>query len=284
MTIQRTFFDWARSGLDWSVDPWEDMSPNLLEIHRWLVGNYGGQPLGLDDFNREIRSGGTISDHAYGSALDWRHGPNWLPGTNPVEIPRARALEIIDHIINWSAEFGVDRIHDYVGDRIWTAGRTANVADAHGAWWKKQNGAGSGMGESWAQYFHIATTHADYFNDIPIVARGIPLVGATPTPPPPDVTIEEDMMLAAVCKTKNPNGTAGPHLAQFAFRGPVYRMGDTDAHDVTPAEVFGRGGSKAFDIGTGRVVSWSVDSPGSWAAVKPTLTEAQARARMAGQG
>lgn len=194
MTIQRTFFDWARSGLDWSRDPWEDMSPNLLAIHRWLHANYGGQPLGLDDFNREIRSGGTISDHAYGAALDWRHGPNWLPGTNPVEIPRARALEIIDHVIDWSAELHVHRIHDYVGDRIWTAGRTSSVADAHGAWWKPQNGAGSGMGESWARYFHIATHRDGYFDATEIAARGVPLVDAVsdPTPDPPDPTDPEE--------------------------------------------------------------------------------------------
>lgn len=84
-------------------------------------------------------------------------------------------------------------------------------------------------------------------------------------------------MIAAIAKT-----TDGAYLAQFEFRGPIYTVGDTDAHDVTQAEVFGRGAGKAYDIVGRTVVSWSTSSPGSWAAVKETKTQAQVRALMTG--
>ena len=191
MTIQTSFFDWAHSGIDWNAPPYEAMAPNLVALNNWLVTNFGGQNLGLDDFDREIRSGGTISDHAYGAAIDWRYEPSWLPNTSPRTLPRAEALKLADHIIDWSAEMGIQRIHDYVGDRIWTAGRTSNIADAHGAWWKPQNGAGSGMGESWARYFHFATTKGAFANSTPIVLRGVPLPGQAwePIPVPPSVPL-----------------------------------------------------------------------------------------------
>ena len=197
MTVQRTFFDWARSGLDWDAAPYEQMSPNLLALNEWLVVNFGGQPLGLDDFDREIRTGGTISDHAYGAALDWRYEPGFLPDTSPVVVARPEALKLVEHIIDWSAELHIDRIHDYVGDRIWTAGRTADVADAHGAWWKPQAGAGAGMGEGWARYFHFATHRDGWADGMPVVARGVPMPGPQPTPEPPTPTKDDDMLMMA---------------------------------------------------------------------------------------
>ena len=81
-------------------------------------------------------------------------------------------------------------------------------------------------------------------------------------------------MLPAVAKT-----TDGPHLACMGHRTGALTMGN-DGHDVTPAYVFGRGGYRAFDLGSGRVVSWSPDNPGSWAAATARLTRAQATALM----
>jgi hypothetical protein len=92
-----------------------------------------------------------------------------------------------------------------------------------------------------------------------------------PEPPPSGPPIKEDIMIPAVAKAKG----GGPHFACLGHRTGALRMGDTKDHDVTTAYVFGRGGGKAYDIGSRRVVSWSVDSPGSWDAVTGTLTEAE---------
>lgn len=103
-----------------------------------------------------------------------------------------------------------------------------------------------------------------------------------PPPPPPDpppTTTQEDLMLPAIAKT-----TDGANLAQFTFRGPIYTVGDSDAHDVTQAEVFGRGGGKAYNIVDRNIVSWtSPENTGSFGAVKPTKTVAEVRALMAGE-
>lgn len=98
-----------------------------------------------------------------------------------------------------------------------------------------------------------------------------------PTPPPVPPTPQETTMIAAIGKC-----TDGAYLAQFEFRGPIYTVGPEAAHDVTQAEVFGRGAGKAYDIVNGDVVSWSTKNAGSWGAVKEERTQAQVRALMTG--
>lgn len=95
-----------------------------------------------------------------------------------------------------------------------------------------------------------------------------PVPEPPPVPPPSDLEVET--MLPAIGKT-----TDGSFLAQFAFRGPIYKMGDSPAHDVKQSEVFGRGGGQAFDI-----VGQAIVNPGEWSAVKAVETSAQVRARM----
>lgn len=104
-----------------------------------------------------------------------------------------------------------------------------------------------------------------------------PVPEPTPTPTPPPTATTEKTMIPAIAKTID-----GAHLAQFAFRGPILTVGETAAHDITQAEVFGRGGGRAYDIVNRKVVSWSTDNPGSWAAVEATKTQTEVRALMAG--
>lgn len=101
------------------------------------------------------------------------------------------------------------------------------------------------------------------------------LAPAPPPPPaPPPVpqppTQEADTMLPAIGKT-----TDGAYLAQFGFRGPVYTVGDSPAHDVRSSEVFGRGGGRAFEIVTQAIVN-----PAGFSAIKATKTGAEVRALM----
>lgn len=182
MTIQRQFFNWSSSGLDWNLPIYETISPNLRALNTHLVAYFGGQPLGLDDYDRPVRDGTAQSAHSYGAALDWRYEPNFLTGTTPKVVPRATVTsKVIPFLINYSFELQIDAIHDYLGDRIWRAGRTANVSEAHTNWWKKQYGAGSGMGESWARYLHIETTKVGFLNTNSIALR---LAGLDQEPAP----------------------------------------------------------------------------------------------------
>lgn len=162
MTVQTAFFDWGSSGLNWDAPPYETCSPNLLALHAHLEETWGGRSLGCHH-DRTIVGGSKISDHAYGAALDWRYGD---------VMNRAKLLaDVIPWLIDNSSELGIDAIHDYVGDRIWRAGRTSNVADAHTTWWRKQNGAGGQMGKSWAVWLHIATHRDRWADSTPIAGR-----------------------------------------------------------------------------------------------------------------
>lgn len=192
MTIQRHFFSWANSGLPYDKDPWEQCSPNLIQLGRYFL-SFGGQDLGCEG-DRPIRAGTTISEHSWGAARDLRYEPPWLTNTTASAWEsRELALEFVDWVIDWSVELHICRIHDYVGDRIWTAGRTANVDEAHTLWWKPQGGGGA-MGDSWARYFHFVTTFDGWDDDTPIDARGIPLFNEPPPPPIPPIEPQEDEM------------------------------------------------------------------------------------------
>lgn len=185
MTIQTTHYDWQRSGLNWDKAPYESCAPNLIVLADFIQDRWGGQHLGCHG-DRPIRAGSTISVHAYGRAFDWRYDKLSI---NAVAIGRVRALtEVIPWIIANSAELHIQQIHDYYGDRIWKAGRTKNVGEAHSLWWKKQDGAGSGMGESWATYFHFECHRTGDADTTPISERkGLLMPGQTapnPTPGP----------------------------------------------------------------------------------------------------
>lgn len=183
MTILTKYFDWQKSGINWDAPPHESCSPNLNTFEDFVMDRWGGQDLGCHG-DRTNREGSTQSVHSWGAAWDWRYDKLSIVG---IAIGRVRALtEIIPWVINNSAELHIMAIHDYYGDRIWRAGRTTNVAEAHTAWWKKQYGAGSGMGESWATYFHFETNKEGFSDATPIEQRpGILMPGqAVPVPAP----------------------------------------------------------------------------------------------------
>lgn len=95
---------------------------------------------------RPIRLGELPSTHSYGAAIDLSYR----------NVGRQVALEqIVPYLIGWSAEWGIQAVHDYVGCRIWRAARTANVNEACDRWWKAQRPDSAGMGQAWADYFHV---------------------------------------------------------------------------------------------------------------------------------
>lgn len=67
---------------------------------------------------------------------------------------------------------GISAIHDYRASRIWHAGRTADLEEAEGAWWKRQPvSKQTNMGQKWATYIHIETTMSEWGNTVDIDQR-----------------------------------------------------------------------------------------------------------------
>lgn len=159
MAIRTTFYDWPSSGLDPTRPEWNSCSPNLTQIRAFLDAEFGrGDFLGCHA-DRPIRAGTKPSEHSWGASFDWRY-------------PRGKGPEIMRFLIDYSEELGVVGIHDYLGCRIWHAGRTSRVQDAHGSWWKAQTpNPANGMGQSWADYLHITTSRDKYHDSTPVRDR-----------------------------------------------------------------------------------------------------------------
>lgn len=182
MTVAQSFYDWQYSKLNYNQSPYERCSPNLVQILAELQRRWGGYSLGCEA-DRPIRDGSLPSSHSFGAAIDWRYTP--VPAGRRDVTRGTVNTEVIPWLIGNSLELHVDAIHDYVADRIWRAARTNNVSDAYGSWWKKQYGAGAGMGEAWATYLHIETHPYGWGDATPVGQRktGVPLPPLPPDPP-----------------------------------------------------------------------------------------------------
>lgn len=143
MTIAESFFDYQHYRP--AGGRFDRCSPGLTLLRetlslRWSMTNLGCYGV------RPIRLGTLPSTHSYGAALDISYR----------DLGRARMLEeVLPYLIGWSQEWGIQAIHDYIGSRIWRAGRTADLDDACTLWWRAQKPAHNGMGEAWATYLHI---------------------------------------------------------------------------------------------------------------------------------
>lgn len=162
--IGTEFYNWqAHQPAD---DPrYNRCSPNLQAIADELGKRWGMTNLGCYG-ERPIRAGTAPSSHSHGASIDRRYLES---------IGRARALsEVIPWLIDNSAELHVSSIHDYIGARIWHAGRG----------WKAQSpNRATGMGQSWAGYFHIETTLTGWGDVTPIPNRLL-VVDVPPVPIP----------------------------------------------------------------------------------------------------
>lgn len=142
MTIATDFHDYQRNVPIAKLGG--HCSPALLELlvamkRRWPVeslGCYG---------SRAIRGGTLPSTHAYGAALDIDFG-------NASADTRGH---MVAYLVAWSEEWGIQAVHDYLGSRIWRAGRTPKLSDACSAWWRAQKPDSNGMGSTWAHWFHV---------------------------------------------------------------------------------------------------------------------------------
>lgn len=206
VSIETEFYNWQRH-LPEDDPRYNRCSPNLTCLGDELGKRFGMTALGCYG-ERDIRAGSTPSSHSHGAATDRRY----------FEAGRARALsEILPWLIDNSRELHVQAIHDYFGSRIWRAGRTSNTADAYSAWWRTQKpDKNTGMGQSWAVYFHIETTRSGWSDSTPIAQRlGVVVPPPQPIPPAVDPSTGVKFMHKTIRK-----GDVGPDVygAQVVLR------------------------------------------------------------------
>lgn len=164
MTLATHFYDWQHNGRPDALP--SGCSPNLRALQTELVRRW---PFFTDlgCFSaRPVRGSTSVpSTHSYGAALDL----GYPPSMDPV---------IRDHVagflVAWSAELGVQAIHDYRRRRIWRAGRTMDEADGCTRWWKLQVASSkTGMGMAWANHLHVETTPAMWLEVAEAWERGV---------------------------------------------------------------------------------------------------------------
>lgn len=174
MTIGTEHTDWQRHKP--APDPkYKSCSPNIAAIFDELAKRWGCTDIGCYGW-RPIRGGTLPSSHGFGAARDARYDA----------IGRFRAVtEIIPWLIDNSGELHLSAFHDYIGCRIWHAGRTANVNDRYEGWWQAQPvNPKNGMGSSWATYFHFETTIGGWSDYTPIPNRVMIVPDPIPIPDP----------------------------------------------------------------------------------------------------
>lgn len=208
MAIETRYFNWSRDA-DPQDPRYTTCSPNLV-----CLGQYLGQRFGMTNNGcyqqRPIRGGLNPSVHWWGAATD-RNYPDRLRAKN----------EIIPFLIDNSRELHLQSIHDYFGSRIWHAGRTPNISEAHTLWWKT-NTTAEGMGDSWATYFHLETNDVGWPDAVPISQR----LGLTPPPPVPP-TLPPSGVSTVFPRTMR-KGDTGPDVGtlQTILRLPGSPSGD----------------------------------------------------------
>lgn len=174
---------------------YDSCSPNLLQLgvylgKRWQMTNNGCY------VERDVRGGELPSSHSHGAATDRTYVDRLIAAT-----------QIIRWLIDNSKELHLQAIHDYFGCRIWRAGRTSSIADAHTTWWKTQEpDPVNGMGQSWAKWLHLETTEDGWPDSSSIASRvgEAPPVNPTPIPPGAITTV--------FTRTIRP-GDSGPDVA-----------------------------------------------------------------------
>ena len=170
VTVATDFYLWQRSDHDWSKPPWTACSPNLAIIRNHLIHLHGGMNLGCHH-ERSIVGGSLPSSHAYGAATDWGYaqGTHGGPGRKFVED------ELLDKLVAYSHEYGIQAIHDYAGGRIWRAWRPPPAQPG----WRVQP-LGSQMGRPWAEWLHLET-HISRWHDSRSIAERFRTTTPTPT-------------------------------------------------------------------------------------------------------
>lgn len=158
MTVNRTEYTNWHKRTDWLAPKYEQPSPNLLQIRRYLIDRWGGVSLGIHG-NRPIRGGEDPSEHAFGAALDWRWA--YANGFTTARFITRQVLdnEVLPFLIENSLELHIQGIHDE--GRVWRSDRPGVEWDAT---WRDYNTGYNG-------WIHIVTTDGGFLNNIPVETR-----------------------------------------------------------------------------------------------------------------
>ena len=175
VAIATEFYNWQTCDLKPGAAPYSKCAPALNSLYDYLKERWGGKNLGCFN-NRPIKGGTLPSSHAFGAARDWRYkdpGPGRTVAVN----------EILPFLINNSSELGIQAIHDYRGSRIWRANRSG---DANAGWKQQPASEATGMGQEWANYFHIEVNRKQWDDGRSVAEKiGQPIPPVPPTPPKP---------------------------------------------------------------------------------------------------
>lgn len=122
MTVSTAdYYDWnARN--DNLVAPFNSCSPNLQSLLRYDQKTFGAVSLGCH-VDRPVRGGTSMSEHAWGAALDER-----FPS-------RQITIDNMNWKISMSAELGINAIHDYTTHRIWYPSKGWHSANIQSGDW-----------------------------------------------------------------------------------------------------------------------------------------------------
>lgn len=166
MTVETTnpYYHW-NSRSDWNQAPFNDCSPNLVQINHYLSQTFGGHSLGCHN-DRVIAGSSSMSSHAWGAALDF------LPDGGSAEA----LSSVAPFLIQWSHELSINAIHDYVHQLIWKPGPQTGWVHAS-------------IGSQGGQWLHIETSPSGWADARPVSDRVKPMPPAPPAPgynPPSD--------------------------------------------------------------------------------------------------
>jgi hypothetical protein len=168
-------------------------SPNLGRIFEWMTKRWACNDVGCYGV-RPIRNGVAMSTHGFGAARDIRY--RWA-GRN------VAVTEILPWLIDNSQELHISAIHDYLASRIWHAGRG----------WKAQTpNPSTGMGQSWADYFHIEVNRDGWGDGSTLESRGVLTTPPDPTTPDPTPPPQPSTPGVVYVHTTVQNGSTGSEV------------------------------------------------------------------------
>jgi hypothetical protein len=143
MTVSTTpYYHWS-SRNDSESPPYNACSPNLVQILDYYRRRWGAVSLGCH-VQRAVSGGSTLSSHAWGAACDPR-----FPD-------RQSTVDAMGWTIAFSAELGVNTIHDYQTQTMWKPG---------------QGFVSASIGSVGGQWIHVETTPAAFMDGRPVEDR-----------------------------------------------------------------------------------------------------------------
>lgn len=179
MTIQTDFYNWQDNPAKFNSlsDPFNSCNPGPQSLRRYLEERWGMNFLGCHS-ERDVRGSTRKSTHAYGASIDIGFEPGRLPVMD---------AEVVPFLIATSKETGVQAVHHYRAGSIWrppgTSGRPVGSSG-----WKKQKLSSTGMGQPWANWFHIEFLPEKLSDGRPIRDKisvsNMPNLPGTPSLPP----------------------------------------------------------------------------------------------------